>query len=65
MQHIGHAQLKKRCFRANYAQYEPNFMRKTKMRRPFPENLYFREKTDKSFKASRKYKNQQALQEET
>ena len=52
-----HAPLIKKSLRANHASYVSKFMRKAIMRRSYLDNVYFKNRTDKSLSAYKKQKN--------
>ena len=52
-----HNPLKKEQLRANHTSYVSKSMRKAIMRRSYLENVYFKKRTDKSFRAYKKQKN--------
>ena len=54
---IKHRPLKKKPHRANYTSYVSKPKRKAIKRRSYQENVYFKKRTDKSFRAYKKQKN--------
>ena len=52
-----HAPIKSKLLRANHASYISKTLRKTIMKRPYLEKLYFQKRTDHSLRNYKKQKN--------